>query len=81
MKIIVHEAEGKEFRIVLPTGLVLNRLTALILPGLLEIKGVCITREQTVKMIQAIRTCRKNHPGWKLAEVCSRDGSFVEISL
>ena len=81
MKIIVRENQGRNFSLTIPTGLMLNRATAFILPGVLEMKGITLTRKQTVKIIQAIRACRRSCPGWKLVEVESKDGDYVEISL
>lgn len=81
MKIIVREKQGRTFSLTIPTGLMLNRATAFLLPGVLEMKGITLARKQTMRMIQAIRACRRSCPGWKLMEVESGDGSYVEISL
>ena len=81
MKIIVREKQGRNYSLTIPTGLMLNRATAFLLPGVLEMKGITLTRQQTMRVIRAIRTCRRSCPGWKLMEVESRDGSYVEISL
>lgn len=81
MKIIVNEGDGKQIKIVLPTGMLLNRLTASMLPDLLEKKGIAITREQAVRLVQAIRSCRRHHPDWKLAEIDSSNGEHIEITL
>ena len=81
MKVIVQESGGRTLRFMIPTGLVLNRIMALILPGMLEKKGVTLTKEQCVRIVQAIRECRRRHPGWKLAEVQSKDGDYVEVTL
>jgi len=81
MKVIIEESGGRTHRIVIPTGLILNRATALMLPGMLEVRGVALTKEQCIRLVKAVRACRKSHPGWKLVEVHSQDGSGVEISL
>ena len=81
MKIIVREHEGRSIHIALPTGLLLNRFTACILPGALEIKGITVTREQAVRIVQAIRECRKRNSNWKLVEIEEENGGYVEITL
>lgn len=81
MRIIAKESTGRSIRLILPTGLLLNRMTAGMLPGVLETKGISVSREQAVKIVQTIRSCRKKHPGWKLLEAESSDGGYVEITL
>ena len=81
MRIIIDEGKGKPIKIVLPTGMLLNRLTASMAPGMLEKKGIIITREQALRLAQAFRSCRRHHPGWKLVEIDSSDGEHIEISL
>lgn len=81
MKIIVREKQGRKFSLTIPTGLMLNRTTAFLLSGVLEMKGITLTRKQTMRMIQVIRACRRSCPDWKLIEVESGDGSYLEISL
>lgn len=81
MRIVVQESKGKTIRIVLPTGLLLNRATALIMPGMLEKQGISLTRDQAVRIVQAIHVCRRHHPGWKLVEVESSNGDYVEVTL
>jgi len=81
MKIIIEENGGNVHRYVIPTGLLLNRATALIMPGVLDKKGITLTREQCIRLVSAIRACRREHPDWKLVEIQGGDGSYIEISL
>lgn len=81
MRIIIDEGKEKTIKLVLPTGMVLNRLTASMAPGLLEKKGIIITGEQMLLLIQALRRCRRHHPEWKLVEIDSSKGEHIEISL
>ncbi len=81
MKIFVEESGGRIHEYVIPTGLLLNRATALIIPGILDKQGVTHTREQCIRLISVIRACRREHPEWKLAEIQSSDGYYIEISL
>ena len=59
----------------------MNRMTALIAPGVLEKKGIEITKEQALRMIQAIRGYRRRYPDWKLVEAEMSDGDYLEITL
>lgn len=81
MKILVKEHEGHSIRLMLPSGLVLNSLTASFLPKYLEEQGIHITREQALMFIKELNRFRKKHKGWKLVEVQDADGDFVEIRL
>lgn len=81
MKIAIQEHSGRNFRIVVPTGLLLNRLTARFIPGLLERKGFTLNRKQVMEIAREIRSFRKKHRDWKLIEVQSASGDHVEISL
>ena len=81
MRIDIQTNQGRALKIVLPTGLALNRVTALIFPGALEKKGIHMTREQAIRIVQIIRRCRRNHSSWKLVEMKMEDGSCVDITL
>ena len=81
MKIIIRQTDGPPIQIVLPTGLVLNRATALLMPAALRKRGVELTKDQALRMVQCIRTCRCRYPGWKLVEIESAGGEYVEIIL
>ena len=81
MRIIVSESKEKEIKIVLPTGMILNRATASAMSGILEKKGIVITRAQAIRLAQAIRSCRRYHPNWKVVEIDSSNGEHIEISL
>ena len=81
MRIFVEESGGRIHQYVIPAGLLLNRATALMLPQVLENKGLTLTREQCIRLISVIRACRREHPDWKLAEIQSSDGYYIEISL
>ncbi len=81
MKILVKEHEGHTIRLVFPSGLVLNSLSASFLPKYLEEQGIHITREQALMFIKELNRFRKKHKDWKLAEVRSADGDIVDIYL
>ena len=81
MRILVKEHEGHTIRLMLPSGLVLNSLSARFLPKYLEEQGIHITREQALMFIKELNRFRKSHRDWKLVEVQDADGEIVEIRL
>ncbi|HHX72294.1 MAG TPA: hypothetical protein GX701_05130 [Clostridiales bacterium] len=82
MKIVVREESGKKINIVLPTGMVLNRLTAwFACKAIRKHSDLKITRKQALRFIKELRRCKRRHRGWKLVEVESSDGDYVEIKL
>ena len=81
MIISLREKQGKDVRLVIPTGLALNRLTAFILPAALKKQGFALTRSQLLTLLTVLRECRKRNRGWKLIEAETADGSYVEITL
>ena len=86
MRVYVNDNEGTNIRICIPTGLLLNRLTAMILskvlttaPGIPD--KMKLSNQQLYCFLKIIKDYKKNHPGWKLVEVHSADGDVVEITL
>lgn len=75
------KGKGKIFRLALPTGLVLNRFTALLIPRFLKNKGIKIDRAKAVTFVKCLNRYRRSHKDWVLAEGERADGSFVEIKL
>lgn len=81
MKIIVEEKEGQDINLQLPTGLVLNGITAGVISRLCEKNGVQIPKEYMKELIKEVKKYKKEHPEWTLVEVCERNGDRVEIKL
>ena len=85
MRIYVHDSDGTNINIRIPTGLFLNRLTAFILVKILHtlpgMPDVHLTGEQTYALIKVLKRYKWTHPGWKLVEVHSAEGDVVEIRL
>ena len=78
MRITINEKDRHApIKLLLPTGLVLNRLTLHFLP----MGDTKITRKQAVRLIRELKRCKKRFPGWKIVEVESADGEQVEIKL
>lgn len=84
MKIKVKDADTN-IKIISPTCLFLNRLTALAVPKIFKKKlkqhGIEITTAQAVKFVKAVNRFRRRHKNWKLVEVKSSDGEHIEIRL
>lgn len=80
MRIRVKD-ENTNLRLLLPTGLFLNRVTAVLAPGLLKKQGVTIERKQAVAFVKALNRYRRSHKDWVLVEVHSKDGAHVKIKL
>lgn len=81
MKVHVKEAGGHNIFIWLPSGLVFNRLSAAMLPGILKQNGIDITREQAVEMVKTVNQCRRRFRDWNLVEVQDSNGDFVVVKL
>ncbi len=81
MKIVVLNPPSQDIRLTIPTGLVLNRLTAAIAPRCLKNSGVCITSKQAIAFVKELNRFRCAHPEWVLVEVQSADGEYVKVKL
>lgn len=81
MRVLVKENSGEKHDIRIPTGLVLNRVTAGFVAKVCKKNGADISKEQLRVLIKALRDYKKHHPEWKLLEVEDSDGEHVEIVL
>ena len=79
MKITVQGNSSANMSI--PSGLVLNDISASVLPLLLRKHGITITGKQARSLVKALNRYRKNHPEWVLVEVHSAQGEDVLIKL
>lgn len=81
MKIRVVEKEKSGFCLQLPTGLLLNRLTAGIIARKLRKVGMQVSGKCVYAFAKAVRTYRKEHPQWQLVEVLDSRGTQIQIKL
>jgi len=81
MRVYVKEADGHKIDIKIPTGLVLNQLTVGIAAKACKKNGVEISNKQLLQLVKVAKDYKKGHPDWKLVEVESSDGEYVEIIL
>lgn len=79
MRIIVKGETN--FKFVFPTGLILNRVTAMLVPYIAHEDDITLTRAQAIAMVKAINYYRRRHKDWKLIEVHDANGEYVEIKL
>ena len=81
MRIIVNESGGKNIKLRLPSSLVLNGLSAILLAKALKSKNINISAKELYILFWAIKKYKFTHPKWKLIEVHDHDGDSVEITL
>ncbi len=81
MRIIVKELSGRNIRLRLPSGLVMNRLSATILAAKLKKYNVSLSRKQLYTLLRAVKAYKAQHPQWKVVEIHSSNGEYVEIVL
>lgn len=81
MRIIVDTTNDKNIHITLPTGLILNRLTALIAAKAAQKNGIMVTYEQIYSLLTALKDFKRINGDWTLVEVESADGNYVKITI
>lgn len=80
MKIRIR-SEDANFSLPVPTGLVLNPITAGVLAKLSREYSVSVTGGQILRLFSAIKQFRRRHKDFVLVEVHSADGEEVLIKL
>lgn len=82
MKVIVN-SKDTNFYIILPTPLILNRLTAVI--GIKLIKTLCppndLSMEDLIKLIRSVKKYKRKHWHWTIADIHTADGTKIHINL
>lgn len=81
MRIIVETASSKSIRLRIPTGLIINPLTAWIAAKVTQENDVTLTYEQACALFAALKDFKRTHGEWKLVEIESANGDFVEITI
>lgn len=80
MKISI-KSDDLKLTLRLPTGLILNRLTAGIVCRKLKKEGIYLTRKQTVLFIKELKKYKKKHRDWNLVEVTESGTNSVIIKI
>jgi hypothetical protein len=81
MRIEVKNMGDKDIHLMIPTGLLFNPVTALILPGTAKSQGVHMTARQAMAFIKILHDCKRRFPNWLMVEAEDADGGKVEIKL
>lgn len=85
MRIYVREQEGKKINIAIPTGMVLNRLTAGVVKKCIarydKSDNVNINSSDINILFKEIKKFKRKHPKMPLVEVESKNGDRVHIKL
>lgn len=82
MRIYMEENGRQKINVHLPSGLVLNTVTATLAAAFVKGQdGERYTGEQLRRAVQAVNEYRKSHPEWVLMEVQTHTGQQVEIRL
>ena len=80
MKISI-KSDDLKLTLRLPTGLILNRLTAGIVCRKLKKEGIHLTRKQTVLFIKELKRYKKKHRDWNLVELEGSDEDSVIVKI
>ena len=81
MKLIIQGGSGEKHNINLPTGMVLNRVSAGIVCGILKKYDVKIQKKQLLELMKVAKNYKKSHPEWILLEVDDAGGEHIEIII
>lgn len=80
MRLTVKETDHN-IHLGLPTGLLLNRVTAFAIARKAKKHGVSVTYRQMMALISALHAYRRTHEEWVLVEVTGAKGEYVQIKL
>ena len=81
MKLVVKEQEKTLVKFGVPTGLISNRFSILIIKNLLKKYNIHISSKDLRKMFKIIKVFRKDNPSWTLLEVNTNDSVDVIITV
>lgn len=85
MRVHIHERNGTTLRVPIPTGLVLNGLTAPLIHWIanpyLQKHGITLTLPQLRALFRALREAKHCLSSMPLAEISEKDGDQVTVWL
>lgn len=77
--------KDRRLRIMIPTSVIFNRLTAVILSKALQKNDNTslhsLTADQFNQLFRVLRRCKRKYPDLRLVEAYSSSGEMVEITL
>ena len=82
MKVVIKSEKTNLF-IILPTSLILNRLSATIAIKIIKSKqpSIDISGYDFKKFINSIKNYKRQHKRWEVVNISSADGEIVFVSL
>lgn len=81
MEIVVEGGSERPIRILIPTGLALNRVSAAVISSELKKKNVKIPPARLYRLFREIRKYKRRHSEWTLVDVQRTDGEHVTVKL
>ena len=81
MKIIVKSDDHKNIKLLFPTGLLLNNITAIFVHRAMKKKGISIRIGHLRTLMKVLKRYKRKHKNWNLVEVNSSDGNYVQIKI
>ena len=79
MRVILQSENHPPICLPIPLGLILNRIVVFILVKALSKKGMHLSGEQMLMLMNEIKGICKCHPGWVLLEAKNASGETVKI--
>lgn len=79
MQIIFRNKKHKEKHLLIPNGLLLNRLVAEVAANMLTQRGIHLSGRQIKKLMQDLNRVRERQPDWVLLEAEDANGEKFKI--
>ena len=80
MRIWIRTQETR-LHLLLPDGMLFNHLNVWLAVKVLEGKGIRLSRQQIMKLVDCLKAYRKSHTEWTLVQVNSADGDEVLVKF
>lgn len=77
-------SEGRSFKLIIPTGLILNPVVFTVTKGAIRVEGLdlsAIKAKDVSAIAKIIKKCKKQDPDWCLVDVEEASGDRVKIKL
>ena len=81
MKIEIFQENRKCITLALPSGIVLNRMTAPVIAKRFRRKEIPLTAEQLKHLFRAVHAYKKAHEEWVFLEAEFPNGSVVRMKI
>ena len=81
MKIVIKAEEKTKLWIGIPSFLLYNRISALIIQRKMKKEGKTVKTGEIVKFFKALNKYRRKNKDWVIVDILSSDGGSVKIKL